>query len=253
MDHDGNEGMRLMQGTVEPAVRTVLTVAAIGVGVLMTATLLAAVVAELLRRHRGTHPLVQLADRVLPPASRRLAAVVAAAITLAAPGTAAAAGPARAPADRPSATPPGIALPSDSDTGALRDWLTTPTPTRAPAPAPPSPSTTTTIAAPTRSTSTSAPPVLPRAPRRARPRPSVSPAPSVDPAAPAVGTVAVTVTVEPGDCLWSIAAGRLRPGATDAAIDAEWRAIWAANRDAIGADPNLIHPGLVLVVSPTAP
>ena len=64
---------------------------------------------------------------------------------------------------------------------------------------------------------------------------------------------APTYTVVPGDCLWSIAAGVLGRGATARAIDRGWRAIYAANRDAIGPDPNLIHPGLVLSLPPLDP
>jgi nucleoid-associated protein YgaU len=53
-----------------------------------------------------------------------------------------------------------------------------------------------------------------------------------------------------GDCLWTIAARVLGANATTRAIDRGWRSIYAANRDAIGADPDLIHPGLVLALPP---
>lgn len=49
--------------------------------------------------------------------------------------------------------------------------------------------------------------------------------------------------VEPGDSLWSIARQTGPPAATTAAIDARWRQIWALNRDVVGTDPDLIHPG----------
>ena len=52
--------------------------------------------------------------------------------------------------------------------------------------------------------------------------------------------------VAPGDSLWSIAARHLPPGADAAAIDRAWPRWWRANRDVIGADPGLIHPGQVL-------
>lgn len=56
--------------------------------------------------------------------------------------------------------------------------------------------------------------------------------------------------VQRGDCLWSIAA-RLLGGRADArSIDAAWRQIYAANRAAIGDDPNLIHIGLTLELPP---
>jgi nucleoid-associated protein YgaU len=55
------------------------------------------------------------------------------------------------------------------------------------------------------------------------------------------------VTVRPGDSLWLIAARRLGVGATPRQIDAAWREWYAANQALIGADPNVIHPGQVLV------
>jgi nucleoid-associated protein YgaU len=55
------------------------------------------------------------------------------------------------------------------------------------------------------------------------------------------------VTVQPGDSLWLIAARRLGTGATPSQINVAWREWYAANRALIGADPNVIHPGQVLV------
>lgn len=54
------------------------------------------------------------------------------------------------------------------------------------------------------------------------------------------------ITVRAGDSLWSIAAARLGPDADVSEIDAAWRALYAANRDAIGSDADLILPGLDL-------
>ncbi|WP_210440260.1 LysM peptidoglycan-binding domain-containing protein [Nocardioides xinjiangensis] len=51
-----------------------------------------------------------------------------------------------------------------------------------------------------------------------------------------------THVVRPGDSLWSIA--RDHPGSGD--VHTRWRAIWAANREVVGRDPDLIHPGQVL-------
>lgn len=51
------------------------------------------------------------------------------------------------------------------------------------------------------------------------------------------------MVVAPGDSLWLIASRRLGPEASDAAISAEWRRWYAANRGVVGADPNVIHPG----------
>ena len=60
------------------------------------------------------------------------------------------------------------------------------------------------------------------------------------------------VVVLRGDTLWSIAASRLGPGATAAEITAEWHRGLAANRDVIGADPQLILPGQELL-APASP
>ncbi len=76
-------------------------------------------------------------------------------------------------------------------------------------------------------------------------------------AAPPVGLVAAaphrpaerpgeTVTVHRGDCLWSVVARQLGPHASDARVAAEWPRWWAANRAAIGEDPDLLLPGAVL-------
>lgn len=51
------------------------------------------------------------------------------------------------------------------------------------------------------------------------------------------------VVVRSGDTLWGLAARRLGPGAGNAAIAAAWPEWYAANRDVIGADPDLIRPG----------
>lgn len=60
-----------------------------------------------------------------------------------------------------------------------------------------------------------------------------------------------TVTVEPGDSLWSIAAAHLPAGADDSRIDATWRQWYQVNKDRIGADPDLIRSGMQLVVPPS--
>ena len=54
-----------------------------------------------------------------------------------------------------------------------------------------------------------------------------------------------------GESLWRIARTileRLDGEATGAEISTLWRAIYAANKDVIGGDPNLIHPGQVLTI-----
>jgi hypothetical protein len=78
----------------------------------------------------------------------------------------------------------------------------------------------------------------------AAPPPSWSPERPVSPefrAPPADGVV-----VHRGDTLWSIAARHLDPTATAADIDAECHRWFAANREVIGDDPNLILPGQLL-------
>jgi nucleoid-associated protein YgaU len=60
------------------------------------------------------------------------------------------------------------------------------------------------------------------------------------------------VVVHRGDNLWSIAARHLGPSATAADIDAEWHRWYVANRDVIGADANLLHPGQRLACPATS-
>lgn len=60
-----------------------------------------------------------------------------------------------------------------------------------------------------------------------------------------------TVTVAPGDSLWSIASS-LRPGSDDAHITRVWQAIHAANAHAI-TTPHLIYPGQQLSIPEDLP
>jgi nucleoid-associated protein YgaU len=69
-------------------------------------------------------------------------------------------------------------------------------------------------------------------------------------AAAAPRPVAAPITVRAGDSLWSIAAAGLGPDAEVGDIDAAWRELYAANRDAIGSNPDLIRPGLDLEPGP---
>jgi nucleoid-associated protein YgaU len=74
---------------------------------------------------------------------------------------------------------------------------------------------------------------------------------SADPRTVAARTaVARTVVVRPGDCLWSIAARELPPDTSARAVTERWRAIYAANRNVIGPDPDRLVAGLRLVVPP---
>lgn len=64
--------------------------------------------------------------------------------------------------------------------------------------------------------------------------------------------LADTVTVRPGDCLWTIATDRLPPAAADREVAALTQAIYRTNHARIGPDPDLIFPGTRLK-APEAP
>ncbi len=54
--------------------------------------------------------------------------------------------------------------------------------------------------------------------------------------------------VRPGDSLWTMARRLLRPGASDHEISVAWHRLAHVNRDVLGSDPGLIHPGARLRV-----
>ncbi len=233
-----------------------------GAAIVGTALLAVALCAELMRRHRSDSVLVRVADRLVPATVHRIAVgiltLLATATSVAMPSVASAdtslrgwlespsvpttvVAPATAsasaqplappaaqppPADQPPPAP--VATPSPSPAPVLHLRLPATPPTSAPAPAR-TPSTTT---------------MRPTAP--AVPAPSPPAAAAADP--PAAGERSVQYVVVAGDCLWDIAARLIGPSASNAAIDRGWRAIYAANRAAIGDDPGLIHPGLVLTL-----
>lgn len=62
-------------------------------------------------------------------------------------------------------------------------------------------------------------------------------------------------TVQPGECLWRIAAAWLRADSesepSSAAVAAFWPTIYVENEEIIGDDPNLILPGQVLRIPGT--
>lgn len=58
-----------------------------------------------------------------------------------------------------------------------------------------------------------------------------------------------TYVVRPGDSLSSIALAHPRDGS----LEDRWRAIWRANRDVVGDDPDLILPGQALRLPDTTP
>ncbi|WP_457206939.1 LysM peptidoglycan-binding domain-containing protein, partial [Nocardioides sp. P5_C9_2] len=59
------------------------------------------------------------------------------------------------------------------------------------------------------------------------------------------------VIVRAGDSLWSLAAARLPATAGPGEVEDAWRAVYAANRAEIGADPGLIRPGQRLHLPPS--
>jgi len=68
---------------------------------------------------------------------------------------------------------------------------------------------------------------------------------------------AKSVRVRRGDSLWGVTVRVLAPGAVDepdaAVVDRGWRLLYAANRAAVGPDPDLIQPGTQLEVPPRPP
>src|SRR4051812_20176742 len=75
------------------------------------------------------------------------------------------------------------------------------------------------------------------------PTPAPLPAPDWPAQAPPETHGADTIRVRPGDSLWLIAARRLGPHPAAAAVASKWPRWYAANRDVIGPDPSVIHPG----------
>jgi len=59
-------------------------------------------------------------------------------------------------------------------------------------------------------------------------------------------SAATVVRVEPGDCLWSIVRRRL-PQADETTVAEAVDRWYTANRAVIGPDPDLLHPGQLLV------
>lgn len=87
---------------------------------------------------------------------------------------------------------------------------------------------------------------LPLPERAVAPDVGAAPRTEVRPAAhPAPAAAGRTYVVRPGDSLWSIAASHPAPGASGS-VPERWHAIWQANRDVVGDDPDLIHPGQAL-------
>jgi len=85
-----------------------------------------------------------------------------------------------------------------------------------------------------------------RASSAAAPQPVRVQAEPPAPSAPTPVAQVSSVLVRSGDTLWGIARRSLGPAATPVRVSQTWPRWWAANREAIGADPDLIHPGVLL-------
>lgn len=161
------------------------------------------------------------------------------------------------PAPRPTPTVLAPSWPVDPPASAhpveAPSWPTstvapssTSAPARAtPAPAAPKSHPTAPKSHPTAPKARSTAPKARSAARTTRPTAATSP-PTSRPTTPEPPTADGVVRVRPGDSLWLLAGRRLGPHATDAQVAAAWPRWYAANRDAIGADPDLIRPGQVL-------
>ena len=135
---------------------------------------------------------------------------------------AATAGPALPPLDWPGLVPPEPAPDAAASRQAPPGHATTqPPPPRRPAAEPAAPRATTPRATPPRAS----------VPRTAVPR-------------------TTTVVVRPGDTLWDLAGRSLAAPVSDADRAAEWPRWWAANRDVVGDDPDLLLPGQRLDAPP---
>jgi nucleoid-associated protein YgaU len=61
--------------------------------------------------------------------------------------------------------------------------------------------------------------------------------------------LAAHYTVKAGDSLWKIAADQLPAHASNRDVAQRWQEIFELNREALGDDPNLIHPGTTLALN----
>lgn len=174
----------------------------------------------------GGRAAALLAGRVAPAALRRVVAVGLGCAVATAPAVPALAlGP---PAQAAASSPASLDWPV-ADVGEL-DWPTTPAPPGPPPAAVPKP--------------------VPEPEPAPAPEPSAVRGAPVARAVPAGEVPAGEVVVRPGDTLWQLARSSLQqsseaaPGTAEVA--AAWPSWWAANRDVIGDDPDLLLPGTVL-------
>jgi LysM repeat protein len=153
----------------------------------------------------------------------------------------------------PVTDPPSVAASSTDPTPASTPASTptstltsTSTSTFAPAPAPAAPSTPASAATPAPAGAATPVPAATEPAAPASPPASASAPTAADPTA-APAPAGAEVTVQPGDCLWRIAAHGLGAGATDSDVDNAWRAWYFVNHEVIGDDPDVIVPGQRLV------
>ena len=221
---------------LEGPLRELAQLGALALGATALALLGLALAGELLRGHRRAPAFLAALERRLPGIARTTAVTLLASLTISARPAAAADDGVRSWLRHGDATTSTTTTTTTTSTTAPRATVATPDSLQrreVPSPA--------------------APVVL--APRLAAPVPPAPPpdTPPPDTPPPDIPPPADVYRVAPGDCLWSIAARRLGPGATNRAIDRAWRAIYAANRAEVGADPGLVHPGLVLSLPPLEP
>jgi nucleoid-associated protein YgaU len=196
-----------------------------------------------------------LGARLPGPAGRALAAVLRRAAPLVlrrglalALGLAVVAGPlaAGSPASADDGGP-GRAATATAETGAPGtaglDWPV------APAAAPAAPPAASRVAPPTQV----APPGTPRLPAAAHAtRVRATPPTTTAGRRATTARPATSVVVRPGDTLWGLAARQLGPDAPARRVAVAWPQWWVANREVVGPDPDLLHPGTRLVVPPAA-
>lgn len=225
----------------EITLRAAVELGAWAIALASSAVLLLALAAELIRRRNAHSVVVVLADRLLPTSGHRAAvallAVMSGIVGMLGTQTAGADESVRhwleAPAARAAAPP--------NSNGGHDAVATSPSPSATPSPVDATASSPANVAPP-------GPPVVPAPPATPWEVPAPRAATVVLPVA--APPPSVTYFVLPGDCLWSIAARALGSGATNADIDHGWRTVYDTNRAAIGDDPNLIQPGLILSLPP---
>ncbi|NNM46319.1 LysM peptidoglycan-binding domain-containing protein [Knoellia koreensis] len=194
--------------------------------------------------------------RWTPVVTQRLAAVLVGAVVGAVAAPASAVGDSVVPAPGFSASAAASSTPSATATTAMPlppagPGFTSTAPTSAPTSAATTGPTSEPTSEPTPAATSPVAPTSDIAPPGWTPtRPLVRPQPSPELVTGRVadGAEEGSVVVRRGDSLWAIAARHLDAGASDAEIARAWPRWYAANRDVIGDDPHLLHPGMVLQV-----